>query len=64
MENVKINIQETQQSPSKINSNKITLTRVIIKLLKDDRILKTAREKLLITYKGPLVKLSEYFSYL
>lgn len=55
-----INIQESQWTPNKMNSKKPTLRHNIIKLSKDKNkksILKTAREKWFIIYKGSSVRL-------
>ena len=52
-----INIQKTQQISNRMNSNRPTLRHIIIKLPKNKdkkTILKTAREKKLITHKGSL----------
>ena len=50
-----IQVQEAQRVPNKMNPKRPTPRHIIIKLLsvKDkDRILKAAREKQLVTYKG------------
>ena len=58
-----INIQEGQQTPSKMNSKRLTLRHIIIKCLnaKNRRILKAAIEKWLIKCKGSSTILSVYF---
>ena len=58
-------IQEVQQVPYKINPRRNTLRHIIIKLTKikdKEKILKAAREKKQITYKGTLIRLSADFS--
>ena len=50
-----IKIQEAQKAPNKLNPNRPTLKHVIIKMTKvkdEERILKAAREKQSINYKG------------
>ena len=54
-------VQETQRVPNRINPRRNTLRHRVIKLTKikdKDKILKAKREKLHITYKGTLIKLS------
>ena len=54
-------IQETQRVPIKRNPKRLTLRHIIIKMAKfkdKERILKAAREKQQVTYKGALIKLS------
>ena len=51
-------IQETQRVPSKRNPKKPTARHIIIKMAKfqdKERILKAAREKQEVTYKGALI---------
>ena len=58
-------IQEVQQVPYKINPRRNTPKHILIKLTKikdKEKILKAAREKKQITYKGTLIKLSADFS--
>ena len=58
-------VQEAQRVPIKMNPKRPTPRHVIIKMAKSkdkERILKAAREKKLVTYKGPLIKLSADFS--
>ena len=48
-----IKIQEAQRTPEKLNPNRPTARHIIIKKAKDkERILKAAREKQSINYKG------------
>ena len=57
-------IQEAQRVPIEINPKRPT-TRHIIKMVKfrdKGRMLKAAREKQLVTYKGDLIRLSADFS--
>ena len=62
MKDKNVNIQEVQQTPSKMNSERSTLKLIIIKLSKDkEQILKAAKEKQIITYKGSLIRLSVDF---
>ena len=58
-------IQEEQQVPYKINPRRNTLRHILIKLTKikdKEKILKAAREKKQITYKGTPIRLSADFS--
>ena len=58
-------VQEAQRVPGRINPRKSTLRHIVIKLTKikdKDKILKAAREKRLITYKGTPIRLSAHFS--
>ena len=58
-------IQETQRIPIKTNPKKTTSRHIIIKMGKfqdKERILKAARKKWEITYKGALIRLASYFS--
>ena len=58
-------VQETQTIPKKLDPRKHTLRHIIITLskIKDkDRILKAAREKETVTYKGVPIRLSADFS--
>lgn len=57
-------IQEAQRAPNKLNPNRPT-PRNIIKMAKvsdKERILKAAREKQNVTYKGTPIRLSADFS--
>ena len=56
-----IKIQEAQRAPNKLNPNRPTPRHIIIKMAKvkdKERILKAAREKQSVNYKGTLIKLS------
>jgi len=58
-------IQEVQRATNKLNPNRTTPRHVIIKRAKvkdKERILKAAREKQSINYKGTLLRLSADFS--
>ena len=58
-----IQIQESQRVPCKINPRRNTPRHIIIKLTKiKDKILKAAREKKQVIYKGTLIRLSADFS--
>ena len=60
-----IQIQEGQKGSNKINPNRSTLRHIIIKSSKvkdNERILKAAREKQLIKYKGTPIRLAKEFS--
>ena len=55
-----IKIQETSRAPNKLNPNRPTPRHIIIKMAKvKDTILKAAREKQSINYKGTPI---QYFS--
>ena len=58
-------IQETQRVPIKRNPKKPTTTQIIIKMAKfqeKERIIKAAREKQEVTYKGAPITLAADFS--
>ena len=58
-------IQESHRAPNKLNPNRPTLKHIIIKMAKvndKERILKAAREKQNVTYKGTSIRLSADFS--
>ena len=57
-------IQETQRVPSKRNTKRPTVRHIIIKMVKfqTKRILKAAREKQEVTYKGAPIRLAAAFS--
>ena len=57
-------VQETQRVPKKLDPRKHTPRHIIITLakIKDERILKAAREKETVTYKGVPIRLSVDFS--
>ena len=60
-----IQVQEAQRIPKKLDPRRNTLRHIIIKLLKikdKERILKAAREKQRVTYKGVPIRLSADFS--
>nr|KAF6477918.1 hypothetical protein HJG59_010813 [Molossus molossus] len=60
-----IQVQEAQRVPNKMNSKRPIPRHIIIKMQKvqdKERILKAAREKQLVTYKGFPIKLSADFS--
>ena len=62
---IDIQVQEAQRVPNKVNPKRPTSRHIIIKMpkVKDkERILKAAREKQLVTYKGVPVRLSADFS--
>ena len=57
-------VQEVQRVPKKLDPRKHTPRHIIITLpkIKEERILKAAREKETVTYKGMLIRLSADFS--
>ena len=58
-------VQEAQRVPKKLDPRKHTPRHIIIilpKIKSKERILKTAREKDTVTYKGVLIRLSADFS--
>ena len=58
-------IQEAQRVPYRINPNRNTARHILIKLSKikyKEQILKAAKEKQQITYKGILIRLTAYLS--
>nr|KAF6500858.1 hypothetical protein HJG59_007893 [Molossus molossus] len=60
-----IQFQEAQRAPSKKNPNRPTPRHIVIKMPKindKERILKAAREKQQVTYKGNPIRLSADFS--
>ena len=60
-----IKIQEAQRDPNKLNPNRPTPRHIIIKMAKvsdKERILKAARKKQNVTYKGTPIRLSADFS--
>uniref|UniRef100_A0A9L0RHC6 L1 transposable element RRM domain-containing protein n=1 Tax=Equus caballus TaxID=9796 RepID=A0A9L0RHC6_HORSE len=62
---IDIQVQEAQRAPNKINPKRPTPRHIIIKLskIKDkERILKAARERPQVTYKGKPIRLSADFS--
>ena len=59
-----IQVQEAQRVPIKMNPKRPTPRHVIIKMAKSkdkERILKAAREKKLVTYKGAPIRLTADF---
>ena len=62
---IDVQVQEAQRVPNKMDTMRPTPIHVIIKLPKvkyKDRILKAAREKQRVTYKGVPIRLSADFS--
>ena len=60
-----IKIQEARRAPNKLNPNRPTPRHIIIKMAKvkdKERILKAAREKQSVNYKGTPIRLSAHFS--
>ena len=56
-----VKIQEAQRAPNKLNPNRPTPRHIIIKMAKvndKERILKAAREKQSVNYKGTPIRLS------
>ena len=65
MKETDIQVQEVQRVPNKMNPKRIAPKHMIIKMpkIKDkDRILKAAREKQIVTYKGVPIRLAADFS--
>uniref|UniRef100_A0A671DN93 L1 transposable element RRM domain-containing protein n=1 Tax=Rhinolophus ferrumequinum TaxID=59479 RepID=A0A671DN93_RHIFE len=65
MKETNIQVQEVQRVPTRINPNRSTPRHIIVKMakLKDkERILKAARERQRVTYKGTPIRLSNDFS--
>ena len=62
---IDIQVQELPRVPNKMNPKRLTPPHIIIKIpkVKDkERILKAAREKQLVTYKGAPIRISADFS--
>ena len=62
---IDMQVQEAERVPNKTDAKRPTLRIIIIKMpkVKDkERILKAAREKQLVTYRGILIRLSADFS--
>nr|KAF6444260.1 hypothetical protein HJG59_008560 [Molossus molossus] len=62
---IDIQVQEAQRVPNKMNPKRPTPRHIIIKMQKvqdKERILKAARERQLVTYKGVPIRLSADFS--
>ena len=65
MKDIDMQIQEAQRVPNKVEPKRTTKRHIIIKMSKvkgKARILKAAREKQRVTYKGVPIGLSVYFS--
>ena len=61
MKETDMQIQEAQRVPNKVDINRTTPRHIIIKMPKikdNERILKAAREKKLVTYRGVPIRLS------
>ena len=64
LKDTEIKIQEAKRAPNRLNSNRSTPKDIIIKMVKvkdKERILKAAREKQSINYKGTPKRLSADF---
>ena len=62
---IDIQVQETQRIPNKLDPKRTTPRHIIIKMPKvkdEERILKAAREKQSVTFKGVAIRLSADFS--
>ena len=62
---IDIQVQETQRAPNKMDPKRTTPRHIIIKMSKvkdKERILKSTKEKMKITYKGVPIRLSANFS--
>ena len=62
---IDMQVQEAQRIPNKMEAKRSTPRHIIIKMLKvkdEERILKAAREKKLVTYRGVPITLSTAFS--
>ena len=62
---IDIQVQEAQRVPNKMVAKRLTPRHIVIKMPKvkyKERILKTAREKQIATYKGASIRLSTDFS--
>ena len=60
---IDMQVQEAQRFPNKMDAKRPTPRHIIIKMQKvKGRILKAAREKKLVTYRGVTVRLSDNFS--
>uniref|UniRef100_A0A5G2QTM0 L1 transposable element RRM domain-containing protein n=1 Tax=Sus scrofa TaxID=9823 RepID=A0A5G2QTM0_PIG len=65
LKDTEFKIQEAQRAPNKLNPKRPTPRHIIIKMAKvsdKERILKAAREKQNVTYKGTSIRLSADFS--
>ena len=61
---INLEVQEAQRVPKKLDPRRNTSRHIIITLpkIKEERILKAAREKERVTYKGVPIRLSDDFS--
>ena len=62
---IDMKVQEAQRAPNKIDAKRLTPRHISIKMSKvkdKERILKAAREKKLVTYRGVPIRLSADFS--
>ena len=62
---IDMQVQEAQKVPNKMDKKSPTKRHIIIKMLKvkdEERLLKVAREKQLVNYKGAPMRLSAEFS--
>ena len=62
---IEIQVKQAQRAPNKLNPKRTTPRNIIIKMWKvkdKERILKAAREKQRVTYKGVSIRLSAGFS--
>ena len=60
---IDIQVQEAQRVPNELDPMRTTMRHIVIKMPKvKDRILKAAREKKLVSYKGVLIRPSADFS--
>ena len=58
-------VQEAQRVPNKLDTKRPTLRHIIIKMTRlkvKERILKAIREKQVVTYKGPPIRLASDYS--
>ena len=65
MKKIDMQVQEEQRIPNKMDAKRPTPRHIIMKIPKvknEERILKSAREKKLVTYRGVPIKLSADFS--
>ena len=65
LKEIDIQVQEAQRIPNKMDTKRPTPRHIIIKMSKvknQERILKVAREKQLVTYRGVPIRLSADFS--
>ena len=61
---IDMQVQEAQRVPNKMDTKRPTPRHILIKMPKgkDERILKAAKEKQLLTYRGVPIRLSPDFS--